>query len=98
MWSTAGNLIVKDLFTWLWEGVEIGDQKDDGIGGLINMEFDMYLHHQRESNGAPNKGWLRTIFYSLIQQLVRQEKAYWILYTCLRPDGNVPFLFLPLLY
>ena len=35
-----------------------------------------------------NKGWLRTMFYSLTQQIVRQDLGYWIVYAALRPDRN----------
>ena len=53
-----------DLFSWLWTG--LGGESD--IGSMIQADFEMYLHHQREINGKPNRGWLRTKLYSLTQQ------------------------------
>lgn len=76
------GFVVSNMFTWLWNGISIGDNREEGIGDLIADEFNMYLHHQGERNGIPNKGWLRTIFYSLTQQLVRQDLLYWMLYVC----------------
>jgi hypothetical protein len=94
-WSVGGNNIADGMFTWLWDGITLQGQHEPGIGDLIDQEFDMYMHHQCERNGAPNKGWLRTMFYSLIQQLVRQDLGYWMLYACLRPDGNVRLVSYP---
>ena len=87
-WERDGNLIVKNLFGWLWDGVDDGDEHESGIGDLIMEEFDMYLHHQQERNGRSNRGWLRTMYYSLIQQIMRQDIAYWALYAAMRPDRN----------
>ena len=38
--------------------------------------------------GKSNYGWLRTMFHSLIQQVMRQDPVYWMLYVALRPDHN----------
>jgi len=46
----------------------------------------MYHHHLREINGKKNIGWLRNMFYSITQQLMRQDPAYYMLYVALRPD------------
>ena len=83
------------MFSWLWEGVTVQGVYEPGVGGLIDDEFDMYLHHQTEKNGMPNRGWLRTMFYSLTQQVIRQDPVYWALYACLRPDGNVRLISYP---
>ncbi len=61
-------------------------EHETGIDDMLIEEFDMYLHHQRERNEQFNKRWLRTMFYSLSQQIVRQDIEYWALYACLRPD------------
>ena len=55
---------------------------------MIDADFEMYLHHQREINGKPNRGWLRTMLYSLTQQIVRGDLLYWLLYVALRLDRN----------
>ena len=94
-WEDEGNLIVNDLFSWLWDGVTTDAQHESGIGEMIDEEFDMYLHHQRDRNGKPNYGWLRVMFYSLTQQLIRQDIMYWMLYACLRPDRNVRLISYP---
>lgn len=87
-WADTGNLIVKGMFSWLWDGIHLENQFVEGVGDLISEEFDMYRHHQAEQNVVPNKGWLRTMFHSLTQQIIRQDLAYWMIYVCLRPDRN----------
>ena len=64
-WEADGNVILPDLFKWLWDGVTFAGTHEAGVRNYINLEFDAYLHHQTERNGATNKGWLRTMFYSL---------------------------------
>ncbi len=94
-WHEEGNLIVQEMFAWLWAGVEFDGKHEPGIGDLITKEFDLYLHHQRERNAQSNKGWLRTMFYSLSQQIIRQDIEYWTLYACLRPDLNTRLVSYP---
>ena len=89
------NLIVKDMFDWLWKGIKSKDEVETGIGDLILEEFDIYQWHQRERNGQSNRGWLRTMYYSLTQQLIRQDIEYWALYACLRPDRNIRLVAYP---
>ena len=48
----------------------------------------MYFHYQRELNGKPNRGWLRTMVYSITQQLIRQDLAYYMAYVALRPNRS----------
>lgn len=95
VWEETGNIIVRGMFSWIWEGLTVDGEHEPGVGSLIDTEFDLYLFHQCERNGAPNKGWLRTMFYSLSQQLIRQDLAYWMLYACLRPDGNIRLVSYP---
>ena len=85
-WVTDGNLIVKGLFSWIFDGVSRNDQYEPGIGDLVDEEFSMYLHHQREKNGRPKNEWLKTMTHSLTQQLICQDVVAWALYACLRPD------------
>lgn len=61
---------------------------DEEINQIIDDEFDMYRYHLREKNGRPNYGWSRAQFYSLTQQLIRQDPVYWMLYCLLRPDHH----------
>lgn len=94
-WHKDGNLIVPGLFSWLWEGVSVKDEFEEGIGALIDDEFTLYRFHLTERNGQPNRGWLRTMYYSLTQQIIRQDLSYWMLYACLRPDGNLRLISYP---
>lgn len=94
-WHETGNLIAPKMFSWLWDGVDCADGHEEGIGQEIQEEFDMYLHHQAERTGQSNKGWLRTMFFSLTQQIIRQDVGYWLLYACLRPDGNIRLVSYP---
>lgn len=87
-WLEDGNLIVKGIFSWLWDGIQTSNGYEPGVGDLIDQEFEAYLWHQRERNGEHNKGWLRTMYHSLSQQIVRQDLGYWLLYACLRPDRS----------
>jgi hypothetical protein len=55
----------------------------------ISEEFDMYKYHLREKQGGKKQmGWMRHMFYSLTQQLVRQDPAYWAIMAAARPDRN----------
>jgi hypothetical protein len=46
----------------------------------------MYWYHLQRLNGRPNFGWLRNMFHSTGQQLMRQDPAYYTLYATLCPD------------
>ncbi|KAI9766034.1 MAG: hypothetical protein M1839_005264 [Geoglossum umbratile] len=55
----------------------------------LEEEFDMYLYHLRdEQDGRKRRGRIRHMFYSLVQQLVRQDPVYYALITVTRPDQN----------
>ena len=76
------------MFHWLWRGIRIGETVETGIGDLIDEGFEIYVWHQAQRNNRTNKGWLRTMYHSLTQQIIRQDLEYWLLYACLRPDRN----------
>jgi hypothetical protein len=76
-WKTAGTIVVPDLFAWL---------RDSGLDSTIKQEFDMYMHHQRLISGRPNSGWLRNMYHSLVQQVVRSYPVYYMWYCALRED------------
>jgi len=63
--------------------------KDPEISRYIDEEFEMYRHHWylRGASG-PNLGWLRNMWYSIIQQAVRQNPVYYALLASARPDRN----------
>ena len=53
---------------------------------MIDQEFLVYRRHHRKPEGKPRMGWLCNMYYSLIQQLVRQDPAYYALTAAARPD------------
>lgn len=67
----------------------MNDLFKSNVENLIQKEFDFYEYHQGERNGQVNKKWLKTMFYSFIQQIIRQDLEYWLLYVCLRSDRNI---------
>jgi len=75
-WNEEGSVNI-NLFGWWFE---------TEIGNIVLREFDAYRHHLREINGKSNYGWLRNMFYSIGQQLMRQDPVYYATYAALRPD------------
>jgi hypothetical protein len=75
-WERDGSINL-NLFGWWFE---------TEIGGIVLKECDVYRHHLREINGKSNYGWLRNMFYSIGQQLMRQDPMYYAAYAALRPD------------
>ncbi|CAM6002997.1 unnamed protein product [Sphagnum balticum] len=75
-WGRDGTVAL-DIFTWWW---------DTPIGKIMDDEFRMYRHHLRLINGKSNYGWLRNMFFSVGQQLMRQDPLYYTAYAALRPD------------
>jgi hypothetical protein len=63
-WERDGTIIIPDIFSYL-------DQPD--LTAAIDTEFEMYLHHYRPVPGRPQMGFLRNMFYSLTQQLLKQD-------------------------
>ena len=53
--------------------------QDPEVTKLISHEFNMYLHHRRKVNEKNNLGWLRSFYHSQIQQIARQDPAYYAL-------------------
>lgn len=84
-WERDGTVNV-DVFGWWFNGLS---------GRFVLAEFDMYRHHLRRINGKANLGWLRNMFYSIGQQLMRQDPVYYMLYTALRPDQQWRFVSYP---
>jgi len=76
--------VVPGLFKWL-------KQDFDGKhpGGILRMalsEFAMYDWHFHPHADNPRRGWASNMWFSLIQQLVRQDIVYWMWHVYLRPD------------
>ncbi|KAB8271728.1 hypothetical protein BDV30DRAFT_240209 [Aspergillus minisclerotigenes] len=55
------------------------------VRSLVKTPLRMYLH-QRVPAGGSNHGWLRNMYHSTGQQLVRMDPAYYYWYVVLRPD------------
>jgi hypothetical protein len=54
----------------------------------VDIEFDMYRYHGRSVPGHPAMGFLRNMYHSLIQQIIRQDPVYYSLIVALRSDSN----------
>jgi hypothetical protein len=63
---------------------------DPQLFRLVEEEFNLYGYHRRNSteDGDEPRGWMRHMFYSLTQQLVRQDPVYWAMVAAARPDQN----------
>lgn len=82
-WKRDGSVVLP-LFRWLsedWDG-----QHPDGLLSMISEEIDMYDWHYRPRRHAPRVGWAKNMWFSLIQQLVRQDPCYYMFYVFYRPD------------
>ena len=76
------------IFDW-WKTQTLAGIPEAGERSImwhVQVEYDIYLHHLREINGRPNKGWLRNMWYSIGQQLMRMDPLYYRLYFLLRSD------------
>ncbi len=48
----------------------------------------MYHHHLQEVEGRQNYDWLWNMFYDIIQQVIHQSSAYYLIYVALCSDHN----------
>ncbi|KAH0542465.1 hypothetical protein FGG08_003136 [Glutinoglossum americanum] len=78
-WQRDGTIIIPRLFSFL--------SRPD-IGRKIDVEFDLYRYHHRSLPGRSRLGWLRNMFYSIIQQTVRQDPVWYAISAAARPDKN----------
>jgi len=71
--------------------------KDPGIAKIIDEEFNMYLFHVRdEQDGSVARhGWLRHMFYAIIQQAIRVDPYYYALMAAARPDEKTELISYP---
>lgn len=79
-----GSVVIPGFFGWLkydFDGMHPG-----GILRLALQEFAMYDWHFRPRTDHPRLGWATNMWYSLIQQLVRQDIVYWMWHVYFRPD------------
>ena len=87
--TSAGNINL-DIFSWWWDPQYTfdGPYGKSTIGELAAIEIAIYDHHYRREERNDKLGWLRTMVYSITQQLMRMDITYWMAYSCLRPDRN----------
>ena len=93
--NRVGSVNIDDVFSWWWTLKFMHEGKTRTIADVGYEEYDMYFHHQRLVGNKPNYGWLRTMFHALIQQVMRQDPVYWMLYVALRPDHNYRLISYP---
>jgi len=77
-WDETGNLIAFNLLAYISEDFKLYHQ--------IEQEFNMYEHHFQPHTSKPKMGFLRNMFFSLTQQLVRQDPAWYALNAACRPS------------
>ncbi|KAF8249182.1 hypothetical protein K440DRAFT_660435 [Wilcoxina mikolae CBS 423.85] len=76
-----GSVNIGGIFSYILD--------DEQYSQWINLEFAMYKHHfHAKGNQGKRLGWLRNMWYSLIQQVVRQDPVYYALVAASRPDKN----------
>ena len=79
-WLRDGSLIVPNLLQYI--------TTDPELFQMIGKEFNMYEHHFQPHTSKPNMGFLRNMFYSLTQQMVRQDPAWYALNVACRPSHD----------
>jgi hypothetical protein len=65
-------------FEWVLEDKELVE--------ILDQSYRMYEYHCRQIDGNSNLGWCRTMYHSLIQQLVRGDPLYWLYYAVIRQE------------
>jgi len=87
-WLADGTVILEGIFDYLVSSPE--------TFALIDREFDIYKYHTREEmHGKKRNGWIRTMFYSVIQQVVRQDLVCYALNVAARLDMNFRLISYP---
>ncbi|KAH0537122.1 hypothetical protein FGG08_006055 [Glutinoglossum americanum] len=79
IWQRDGTIVIGGVFNYL---------RQPSVMNSIDVEFAIYKHHHRNLSGRSRLGWLRNMFYSLIQQLVRQDPVWYAIIASARPDKN----------
>jgi len=74
-WLQDGNLIASNAFAYL-----------QPIRAKIDHEFSMYRHHLSRHHSDSRRGWLRNMYYSLLQQVLRQDPFWYAVNASARMD------------
>ncbi|KAI9853587.1 MAG: hypothetical protein M1824_001080 [Vezdaea acicularis] len=77
IWQEDGSIVASGMFRYL---------EQENICEMIDGEFELYEHHLWIPPSKSRQGWMRNMFYSLIQQLVRQDPVWYALSVAARPD------------
>jgi hypothetical protein len=96
-WDEQGSVVIDCCQWWNTVGYSGENASLNGktIMEVVLEEYDMYDAHLRKINDKPNYGWLRNMYYSLGQQVMRQDPAYYGIYCALRPDMNTDLVSYP---
>jgi len=96
-WDRVESVVVDCFDSWTTQ--EYNGSRMDLAGGtilgVILEEFEMYHAYLRLINKRSNYGWLRNMYYSLGQQVMRQDLKYYAFYYTLRPDQNTNLVLYP---
>lgn len=85
--TQIGNVHIPAFRWWFTTTVGKLDGADVTIADLAKMEFDIYMwHFRKEIGNSGSLGWLRNMYYSGIQQIMRMDPEYYRCYVALRPD------------
>jgi hypothetical protein len=71
------------------------DLAEKTILEVILEEFEIYHAHLRLINKKSNYGWLRNMYYSLGQQVMRQDPKYFAIYCRIRMPTSCRTLITP---
>jgi hypothetical protein len=78
-WLQDGNLIIPGFLNHL---------NDRRVAYRMTLEFDLYKHHFQNHLTRKSMGFRRNMFYSLSQQLIRQDPAWYALNASCRPTPH----------
>ena len=86
IWERDGTICIPGAFGYL---------NEPEIVEAIGLEFDIYKYHLRVPRGTKTMGFQRNMFYSPVQQLLRQDPLQWALMAAVRDDGNYRLITYP---
>ncbi len=84
VWDRDESVVISNAFSWLYEW----DLSQSTIFIIIDDEFQMYHYHLQEVEERQNYDWLQNMFYDIIQQVIYQSSAYYLIYVALHSDHN----------
>ena len=91
-WQQQGIATFGGLFDWWWTETVEG-YPESTVAEVMNKECAMYEHHSKRLHGLRSP--LPNMLHSLVQQVARQDPAYYRLHVSLRPDNAWRFISYP---